>query len=180
MNERLGVLPLPEHPRALQTQTGHPAQQALDAAGADGQALRPGRGVGQPVPVPLEVPELGLADPSALPARPPAPDPLRDGPDDGVGGAGHHEPPHAVQPPHALARVPVFNLYWNFEIFWKLAKKINAAGYHEVSSELALTLCILSCLTWVPFLNILVSLAMIVIFEILYRQFNQVFVGKEQ
>ena len=98
MNDRLGVLPFPEHPRVLQTQTGHSAHQAPDAAGADGQALRPGQGVGQPVPVPLEVPELRLADPSALPARPPAPDPLRDGPDDRVGGAGHHEPPHAVQP----------------------------------------------------------------------------------
>ena len=62
--------------------------------------------MGQPIPVPLEVPELGLADLSALPAQPPAPDPLRDGPDDRVGGAGHHEPPHAVRPPHTLARVP--------------------------------------------------------------------------
>lgn len=76
--------------------------------------------------------------------------------------------------------IPFFNLYWNFEAVWKLAKKINGAGYHEVSSGLALTYCILVCLSWVPCLNIPVSLAIIVIFEILYRQFNQVFVGKEQ
>ena len=85
MNERLGVLPFP----------GAPGSRCCRSRWA-GSA--PGQGVGQPVPVLLEVPELGLADPSALPAQPQAPDSLRDRPDDRVGGAGHHEPPHAAQP----------------------------------------------------------------------------------
>ena len=48
MNERIGVLSCPEHPRALQTQTGHPVHHAPDAAEADGQAQRPDRAWGNP------------------------------------------------------------------------------------------------------------------------------------
>jgi len=72
--------------------------------------------------------------------------------------------------------IPFFNFYWGFVAVYGLAKALNAQTKRasipdkEVNEGLALTLCILQCCTLIPYVNILVLIALIPISIISFKQ----------
>jgi hypothetical protein len=65
--------------------------------------------------------------------------------------------------------IPLFNIYWQFQALWGLAKDYNAYGAQKglslprLPEGLALTMCILTLLAWIPFLGIVIALVNFVI-----------------
>lgn len=73
--------------------------------------------------------------------------------------------------------IPLFGFYWQFVAIWELAKKLNALGANHVSPQLALAFCIVNCCTVVatPILKLGTYIASIVLFFMLFEQFNKAF-----
>ena len=79
--------------------------------------------------------------------------------------------------------IPFFNFYWQFVAIWGLAKKLNAMGAKCVKPSLALAYCILSCCAIIPQLKCAIipqlktiaSIVSIVLFFIIFGQFNKAF-----
>lgn len=74
--------------------------------------------------------------------------------------------------------IPFFNLYWLFVALHGLAQNLNAyCERHGISAPrvnegLAMTLCVLILCTLIPYVGLLVGIAVIVIAIILYAQFK--------
>jgi len=72
--------------------------------------------------------------------------------------------------------IPFFNLYWSFVAFHGLAQALNTETKRhsipnkEVNEGMSLTYCILMCCSIIPYLNILTSIAGIVIWIITLKQ----------
>ena len=73
--------------------------------------------------------------------------------------------------------IPLFGFYWQFVAIWELAKRLNALGAKHVNPQLALAFCIVNCCTAVatPTLKLGTHIASIVLFFILFEQFNKAF-----
>lgn len=72
--------------------------------------------------------------------------------------------------------IPFFSIYWIFVAFHGLAKGLNnelrsVAPDKQVSEGLSLTFCIFVILSLIPYVNIITSLANVVIVIVLMKQF---------
>lgn len=76
----------------------------------------------------------------------------------------------------ALMLIPIFNLYWLFQVVWGFAKDYNLylarhkLSYKHLNETLFLLFCVLTVLSVVPYFGFLISLLNMVLFCFLIPQ----------
>lgn len=76
--------------------------------------------------------------------------------------------------------IPFFNFYWVFVAIKGLAEDMNrytqerGIAAPQANTGLALTLCILTCVSIIPYVNFVTGIAALIIIFILWSNFNQV------
>ena len=74
--------------------------------------------------------------------------------------------------------IPFFNVYWQFVMFYGLAQEFNrytrerAIATPRINEGRALTFCILNCFAFIPFVNLLLSIPVIIIVILVMRDFK--------